>query len=154
MSSYLNFYLVPRKKSQEPNNPNLIHEEVKPLHFLSYPRSSDIYQSFHEILSPVFIGNGDDYNYQELTYKDALRVRDSINRDIEQAEKSLDKICEAFNSIENPSIEFTNQHTNEYVSKKEYIEELQETKAEIDGILNWLGDIEYSDFEKVLINID
>lgn len=140
MSSYLNFYLVPKKSEQ-------------PLHFLSYSKNSDIYQQFNKILNPVFVGI-EECNYQELTYNDVLKVRNSVYQDIENAKKTLDKVCEAFNSIENPSIKFMNQHTNDYISRMEYIDELKDTKDEINGILNWIGDIEYSDFKKVLINID
>lgn len=142
MSSYLNFYLVPKKENKEP------------LHFLSYSRASDVYQNFYHEINPVYMGNGDIPNYQELTVDDVKRVRDSIDKDIEEAKKSLDQQCEAFNSIENPSIEFMNEHTDTYVSRLNYIEELKEAKEQVNSIYDWIAELEYSDFEKVLINID
>lgn len=153
MSSYLNFYLVPKKKkSEEPNNST--NEEVKPLHFLSYCRNSNVYQNFWEVCNPPFIGMDDEYNYGEVTSDDVQRVIASINEDIKKAEDSLENTREAFNSIEKPSIEFMNDYTSDYVSRLSYIDELKEAKSEVQSILGWISDIKYSDFEKVLFNID
>lgn len=142
MSSYLNFYLVPKKNKEEK------------YHFLSYSRNNNIYRFFQEVLHPVFIGMEEPLQYQDLTVNDVKKVIEEVEKTIEEQESAQNALCEAFNTIENPGIEYQREYTNEYISNYEYISELEELVSELKGILSWMQDLEYSDFEKVLINID
>ena len=138
MSSYLTFYLVPKG------------EDKKPLTFISYSRSNDVYQSYYEELNPAYIGNGDEPNYTELTPEKALQVVNAAKDDLKKAEKALNNRISAYKELNDTSEEAI----QDIASTREYIEELKEGLAELQCIYNWVSDIEYSDFEKVLINID
>ena len=138
MSSYLTFYLVPKGENQ------------KPLAFTSYSRNNDVYQSYNEELSPAYIGNDDKPNYTELTPEKALQVVNAAKEDLKKAERALNNRISAYKELNDTSEEAIQDITD----TKEYIEELKEGLAELQCIYNWVSDIEYSDFEKVLINID
>jgi len=138
MSSYLTFYLVPKG------------EDKKPLTFISYSRNNDVYQSYYEELNPAYIGNGDEPNYTELTPEKALQVVNAAKDNLKKAEKALNNRILAYKELNDTSEEAI----QDIASTREYIEELKEGLAELQYIYNWVSDIEYSDFEKVLINID
>ena len=138
MSSYLTFYLVPKG------------EDKKPLTFISYSRNNDVYQSYYEELNPAYIGNGDEPNYTELTPEKALQVVNAAKDNLKKAEKALNNRISAYKELNDTSEEAI----QDIASTREYIEELKEGLAELQCIYNWVSDIEYSDFEKVLINID
>lgn len=138
MSSYLTFYLVPKG------------EDKKPLTFTSYSRNNDVYQSYYEELNPAYIGNDDEPNYTELTPKKALQVVNAAKDNLKKAEKALNNRISAYKELNDTSEEAI----QDIASTREYIEELKEGLAELQYIYNWVSDIEYSDFEKVLINID
>ena len=138
MSSYLTFYLVPKG------------EDKKPLTFISYSRNNDVYQSYYEELNPAYIGNGDEPNYTELTPEKALQVVNTAKDDLKKAEKALNNRILAYKELNDTSEEAI----QDIASTREYIEELKEGLAELQCIYNWVSDIGYSDFEKVLINID
>lgn len=144
MSSYLNFYLVPKKEKVD----------CRPLHFLSYSRSSDIYQNYYEYLNPPFIGMDGDHNYEELTFDKAEYVVSKAKKYLEQTRNSFKLRQEAFAAIKNPSKEVTDEFMNDFVQTTSYIQELEETINELKYISNLVSDIKYSDFEKVLFNID
>lgn len=148
MSSYLNFYLVPKKKD-EVQNP-------KPLLFQSHCRSSNIYKTFYEELNPAYIGNGDEYQYSDLSADDVLYCINRAKRDLEITEKNLNNKIDAYKTIMGPNIESPNLDDiiDSYICTKEYIEELKENIVDLQGIYDWVDGIKYTDFEKVLINID
>ena len=146
MSSYLNIYLVPKKLEGAT-------EEPKPLLFTSYSRSSDIYQTIYEELNPAFIGNGDTPNYSELKASDVQHVINEVKNTIKKVEERLNSTIEAYKAM---SDKLPEEAVEDYVSTKEYINELKETANELECIHYWASDIElgYTSFEKVLINID
>lgn len=137
MSSYLTFYLKP--KGQD-----------KPLMFISYSRSTDVYQAYYEELHPAFIGNGDEPNYTELTPEMALQVVNAAKEDLKKAENALNNRIAAYKELGNTSEEAI----QDIAETKDYIEDLKSNLIELQCIYCWVGDVEYSDFEKVLINID
>lgn len=141
MSSYLNFYLKPKGGD-------------KPLHFISYSRNSNVYQKFYENNASTFIGNGDEYNYSELTSEKCRWILDDAREDLRKAKENFDSRVEAFQKLTNVSAEAINEYTTDYMQTKEYIKELEETVAELECIYYWVSDVEFSDFEKVLTNID
>jgi len=144
MSSYLNFYLVPKKKEEDT-------EEPKPLLFNSYSRNSDVYSSFHENLHPVFIGSGDTPNYTEIKAEDVKIVVEAIKKYLNQVEDKLAARIEAYKTL---TATPDKDAIDDYTSTKEHIKETQELVNELEGIYAWVSGIEYSSFDKVLINID
>lgn len=137
MSSYLTFYLKPK-------------EQEKPLMFTSYSKSTDVYQAYYEELHPAFIGNGDEPNYTELTSEMALQVVNAAREDLKKAEKALNNRIAAYKELGNMS----DEAIQDIAETKDYIEDLKSNLIELQCIYRWVGDIGYSDFEKVLINID
>lgn len=138
MSSYLTFYLVPKGENQ------------KPLMFTSYSRSTDVYQAYYEELHPAFIGNGDEPNYTELTPNKALQVVNAAKDNLKKAENALNNRIAAYKELGNMS----DEAVQDIAETKDYIEDIKHYLIELQCIYCWVGDIEYSDFEKVLINID
>ena len=138
MSSYLTFYLVPKGENQ------------KPLMFTSYSRSTDVYQAYYEELHPAFIGNGNEPNYTELTPEKALQVVNAAKDNLKKAETALNNRIAACKELGNMS----DEAIQDIAKTKDYIEDLKYNLAELQCIYCWIGDVEYSDFEKVLINID
>ena len=145
MSSYLNFYLTPKKRKDTEKTP-------EPLCFNSYSRSFNIYRYFYEELNPAFIGNGEKANYTEISVKDVEGVIHSVRSDLAHTEEKLQFTTEAYKQLSDKPID---EAVENYVSTQEYIKELKEDIAELEGIKSWMEGLEYSDFEeKVLINID
>lgn len=145
MSSYLNFYLVPKKREGAKEDP-------KPLNFISYSRSTDIYRSYYEVLNPVFIGTEEEYEYTELTPLDAKRVIDDAKKDLQDTINRFESKKRAYKELSNTPI--PEEAIAEFMDTEEYIRELKENVQSLESIYEWVSDIEYSDFEKVLINID
>lgn len=147
MSSYLNFYLVPKKKGDV---------EPEPLLLMSYNRSSNIYSAYYENLNPAFIGTGDKTNYSELTKEGAHFVVEDIKNDLEKAKSGLKNRVEAYKTICLNSEDTIRDYIEDFTSTKEYIKELEDSVLELQFIANLVNDIDlkYTDFEKVLINVD
>ena len=146
MSSYLNFYLVPKKKEGT-------EDEPKPLCFMSYSRSNPVYESYRETVNPVFIGNDTEYQYTELSTEDANRVVDSAKEDLESVKKRYEANISIYKELgKMPDVKAISDLTE----TKEYMQELQDNINELQFIANMVSDIAlgYTDFGKVLINID
>ena len=146
MSSYLNFYLVPKKKKGQ--------KAKKPLLFYSINRANPVYGKFYETLNPTYIGNDDEYHYSELSYEDVKNVISSLKEDISETEKKFKRRIEAIKELKNLGNDELENYITDYLDTKEYLDELNETLTEIENIGIWVDSIRYSDFEKVLINID
>ena len=54
----------------------------------------------------------------------------------------------------NPTGKFLEDFINDSAATKEYIEELKDTIKELESIASWVDNIKYSEFEKVLANVD
>lgn len=139
MSSYLNFYLMPKGGE-------------KPLHFCSYCRASEIYQKFYNELRVVY--TGEDPQYQELTSEDVLRVLNNLESDIEDKESKFDNLVKFIMAVKLTKMDNIQELIKLHNDARESLDELEEVKQEIKYIFHWVREIEYSDFEKVLINID
>ena len=153
MSSYLSFYLVPVKsKSTYPGpegNETIVELNQTPLRLFTFCRSSDIYQQYYESLSPAYCGNSD--KYTELTYEDTQKVikdfkREEINP-TEERLKSLYKILKEAGYNEDVA--------SEIMSCESYLKALNDSLKEMEIVSSVVYDVyNYSDFEKVLINVD
>ena len=144
MSSYLTFYLVPKKDKAEAK---------EPLSFLSYSRSSNVYQAFYENISVAYIGNSDKPNYTELTKELINKVINTVKTDYNDTQKNFAARMEAYKAIKLEGKAFED-YVDDFQSTTLYLEELKESVIQIEFIASIIEDLDYSDFEKVLINID
>ena len=142
MSSYLTFYLVPKG------------EDKKPLAFMSYSRNSDIYQAYYEHANIAFYGNEDNPNYTELTKDLSHYVVNELREDLNKIEKSHEAKVKALQALPKLEGEALEEYLQETTSTVEYINDLKDTLKFTGFIDDIVSDLEYSDFEKVLINID
>ena len=142
MSSYLTFYLVPKDKDK------------KPLALISYSRNSDVYQAYYENANPAFYGNGDEPNYTELTKDLSHYVVDELRKDLNNYEKSHEAKVKALQALPKLEGEALEEYLQETTSTLDYINDLKDTLKFAGFIDDIVSDLEYSDFEKVLINID
>lgn len=146
MSSYLNFYIVP--KSNEVQG-------AKPLLLTSYSRNTDIYQKFYEETHPVFIGNGDKPNYTELSTELMNDIINSARKDWDKAQQSYASRMDAYKSVKLDSEAF-DKYVEDVTSTEEYLKELKQLVTYLEAIADIVNDTSLgcTDFEKVLINID
>ena len=144
MSSYLTFYLIPKKDKGEAK---------EPLALMSYSRNSDIYQAFHENINVAYIGNGDKPNYTELTKEMIDDIVNATKKDYDEAQKSFNARMDAYRSVKLEGEAF-NEYVEDFQSTTVYLKELEETIIRIELIASMVEDLEYSDFEKILINVD
>ena len=142
MSSYLTFYLVPKGENQ------------KPLAFISYSRNSDIYQAYYEHANPAFYGNGEEPNYTELTKDLSHHVVSELKEDLDEYEKAHEAKIKALQALPKLEGEALEEYLQETSSGVEYINDLKDTLKFVGFIDDIISDLEYSDFEKILINID
>lgn len=147
MSSYLNIYLVPKQENKE--------KESKPLLLTSYSRNSNIYQVYYENLHPVYIGT-EETQYSELTSEDALSVVEEVKENIKTVTERLHNKVKAYKKLTNLNQEAIDSFIDDYSTTKEYIKELKETLNFVQFIANIVSETKngYTDFEKVLMNID
>lgn len=138
MSSYLSFYIVPKRKSSE--------EPKKHILLLAFSRSSYIYQYFNDNVRITWIGNNEETPYTTLTIEDIHRVLEDISSDMDSSKRRL--------------VEFekyaakNSDYVNEIISLKEYISELQYAKHQTEFIALLLDGMEfYEKIEEVCCNI-
>ena len=157
MSSYLTFYLVPKKtKKRYDYNKDDGSSEIEvelstgtPLAFLSYSRGSEIYQAFNETLNPAYAGMEE--KYTELTTADCDLVITELEKEIKSTEKRLKINYKMLKEGGYSSELWEDIHTME-----EYLEEQKQILEEVHYISSFVYECinGYNDFEKVLINID
>lgn len=138
MSSYLSFYIVPKRKSEE--------EQKQYIILTSYSRSCDIYQYFNDNLNVAYAGNED--KYTTLTAEDITLVINDFKRDIDNASKRLIEY-EKY-APNNP------EYIDEIIELKKYIEDLQYWKDKTSFIADMIEDTKFysSGVEEVCCNID
>ncbi len=137
MSSYLSFYIVPKRKSQE--------EPKQYIPLTAYSRNSDIYQFFDENLNIAYYGNED--NYTVLNIDSVNKVLADFNEDITKATIRLTEY-EKY-AKDNP------EYINEIIELKEYISDLNYWKNKTSFIADIIEDMNcYKKIEEVCCNID
>ncbi len=157
MSSYLTFYLVPKKTRKKYDfSKDDGHTEIEvelsngtPLVFLSYSRSNEIYRAFYETLNPVYAGNEE--KYTELTTDGCKRVIEDLESEIKSTEKRLE--------IDYKMLKeggYSSELWEDIHSMEKYVSEQKQTLDVVEYISNLVYECTegYNDFEKVLINID
>lgn len=158
MSSYLTFYLVPKKTTKKYgfDGSNNTEDEIKlsegkPISFLSYSRATDIYQAFHENLNVTYIGMGDEPAYEEVTLDKINYVISEQKNDIEKTKQRLETNYKMLQNGAKVDDMWEDIHTME-----DYLKEQMETLSELQHIKFWVTEcVEgYNQFEKVLMNVD
>lgn len=157
MSSYLSFYLVPKKsKKRYDYNKDDGHTEVEiklsegePLLLMSYSRSSEIYQAYNDTLNPAYCGMED--KYSDLTYEDSKRVITEYEAELKSTEERL-KVD--YKMLKEGG--YSSELWDDIHSMEGYLKEQKENLETLKQISSMVYDIYegYSDFEKVLINVD
>lgn len=157
MSSYLTFYLVPKKTRKKYDfNKDDGHTETEvelstgtPLALISYSRNNEIYRAFNETLNPAYAGMEE--KYTELTMDGCKRVIDDLESEIKSTEKRL-----AINYKMLKEGGYSSELWEDIHSMEEYVSEQKETLESIMNICNLVHECTegYNDFEKVLMNID
>ena len=139
MSSYLSFYIVPKRKSQE--------EPKKHILLLSFSRNSDIYRYFDDTVSIVWIGNSEVIPYTTLSSDDRHSVHEAIRSDMDSSQKRLAEFEKyaAQNS----------DYINDIISLKEYISELQYALHQTEFIGFLIDEMAlYGEIEEVCCNLN
>lgn len=136
MSSYLNFYLVPKV------------EDSKPLHLISYSRNSDIYQYFNDNINPAYIGLEGETQYTELTKEKVNLVLENLNSDISKARRRISEY-EKYAAGNTEIIE-------DIIGQKEWIEELEYALHQTEFIQSLVQEMSfnYTGYNKILCNVD
>lgn len=134
MSSYLNFYIVPKEKNS------------KPISLISYSRNNNVYSYFNENLNPAYIGT-EETQYTELDISKIELVLNDINSDI----NSINNRLLEYEKYANGNIEII----EEILSQKEYLEDIINAKNIVEFIKSLILESTYSwsDYNKVLCNI-
>ena len=157
MSSYLNFYLVPKKSKKKYDfDKDDGHTEIEiklsegePLLLMSFSRSSEIYQAYNETLNPAYCGMEE--KYTELTYEDSKNVIREFEDDLKKTEERL-KVD--YKMLKEGG--YSSELWEEIHSFEEYIKGQKSVLEELKSISNIVYEVceGYNDFEKVLINVD
>lgn len=136
MSSYLSFFIVPKRKSEK--------EEKQHIILTTFCRSSDVYQYFDENIHPVWAGNRTEYT--TITSTEVNEVLKDLEGDITKAKGRLTEY-EKYAS-KNP------EYIDEIISTKEYLQDLEYTKAKISFIEDILDDMDcYDKIEELCCHI-
>lgn len=159
MSSYLNFYLVPKQtiKKYVFNNETATSEEQevklsegKPILLMSYSRSTNIYEAFDEALNPVFDG-GEEDQYTEL---DNDKMQEVINEWKSDIAKTEQRLATSYKMLKEGG--YSSELWEDIHSGESYLNEQKETLNILIVFREMFYETfeGYTEFEKVLINID
>lgn len=155
MSSYLTFYLVPKKTRKtyyQSDNGEEKEEKLsegKPLSLMYYTRSSEIYQVYEDTLNPAYCGNEE--KYTELTSEKARQVVSEYESDIKKTENRL--------RIDYKMLKeggYNQELWDDIHSMEDYLSEQKDILNDIKSIADLVDRVynDCGDFEKVLINVD
>ena len=157
MSSYLTFYLVPKKTRKKYDfNKDDGHTETEvelstgtPLVLVSYSRNNEIYRAFNETLNPAYAGMEE--KYTELTTDGCKLVIEDLETEIKSTEKRLE--------IDYKMLKeggYSSELWEDIHSMEDYLSQQKETLESVRNICSLVYECTegYNDFEKVLINID
>jgi len=154
MSSYLTFYLVP-KRTKTHYKEDGTSEEVEiskgePLALMSFSRNSSIYRNFYEYLHPTYIGV-DEPKYDELKEGDIKSIIYQLQEELEDSKKSHQNKIEVLKELGvTPDLDTLNQ----LIEEKDILKEQEEDLEALKWLNSFFSEIKYSDFEKILMNID
>jgi len=136
MSSYLSFFIVPKRKSGK--------EKKKHIILASYSRNTEIYQYFDENVHPTYCGS--DREYTTLTSESVASVLSDFEEDISKSKTRLNEYEKYVK--DNP------EYIDDIISMKEYISDLEYWKAKASFLADMLSDMDcYEEIEEICCNI-
>lgn len=140
MSSYLNFYLVTKEDSGSAN----------PLNIYSVSRNDDLYQVFYERNVQFKSSDRNNQNYTVITTDMLDSILTDLSKQITYNEKRVQSIMNNLPEKASERLEML----NEAESISEYNESLLRTFHRVQMIYDIVSGFEYSEFSKLLCNID
>ena len=148
MSSYINIYLVPKKKLERFGSDDVVEIDVPPLLFVSYCRPCYVYGAFRNELAVPILGSEEEY--AELTIEKASSLKAYIQKSIEDAQN----IAETYYKIAKNA--FNDGLKEEIVDLEESIRQMKDALNDVNMLSSLVSDCEIgvNDFEKVLYNMD
>ena len=136
MSSYLSFFIVPKRKSDK--------EPKKHIIIASYTRSTEIYQYFDENIHPVWAGNEEQYT---------LLLPSSIDRVLKDFDDDISKAKDRLNEYEK-YVKDNPEYIDDIISMKEYISDLEYWRNKTSFIADMLDDMAcYEEIEEICCHI-
>lgn len=157
MSSYLNFYIVPKKSKKKYHfdaESKTEKEEVveiskgEPVLLMSISRADEVYQAFNDTLNPPYFYKGNEFS--ELTYDDVRRVVTDFEKSVKSTE---DRLKVTYKMMKESG--YHEELFEEIMSFENYLSEQKETLSELKSISSLVYNIteDYTDIEKILINV-
>lgn len=148
MSSYLSIYIK-------------LKDENTPLFLTDFSRSHPMYDVIREEVSVVYIDNDDKPRYSDLSAASLNAAVNEYEQKIAKETQRIDTRMDALKSLNGEhATEVCSDILSDIDTMKEYREELEETKHELEH-LAWLANVieanaEYSwcNTEKLVANID
>ena len=155
MSSYLTFYLVPKRTKthykEDGTSEEIEISKGEPLALMSFSRNSSIYRNFYEYLHPTYIGVGSETNYDEVTSDDVKSIIYQVTENLEEDRKSHENKIKVLKDLgTSPDLDTLNQ----LISEEDILREEEEDLDDLKWLQRLFSEIKYSDFEKILMNID
>ena len=157
MSSYLTFYLVPKKTrkkyvyNENDGNTETVEElsTGKPLALFTFSRNNEVYQAYSDSLNPAY--GGMEEKYTEVTYEDSQKVVNDFEEELKKTEQRL-----AVNYKMLKEGGYSSELWEEIHSAEEYLLEQKDALNELKFISDLIYECtnDWTDFEKVLINVD
>lgn len=136
MSSYLSFFIVPKRKNGK--------EKKKHIILASYSRNTEIYQYFEENVHPAYCGS--EQEYTTLTSESVASVLSDFEEDISKSKTRLNEYEKYVK--DNP------EYIDDIISMKEYISDLEYWKAKASFLADMLSDMDcYEEIEEICCNI-
>lgn len=136
MSSYLSFFIVPKRKSDKEPKQYII--------IAAYSRSTDIYQYFNESINPAWAGSEEKYTTLSL---------ECVNQVIKDFDDDINKGKARLNEYEKYAKD-NPEYIDEIISMKEYISDLEYWKAKASFIGDMLSDMPcYEEIEEICCHI-
>lgn len=145
MARYLNIYLLPKTTESNPN--------PSPLLLTSFSGNTDMYSTFIDNVNVNHIVyDNNKSNYTELTQDVLSTIKDNILHDLNQNETYIKNKTEALNSLKNINQNALDDFIQDFNESKQYQEQLKLSLAQLDLINIIYSHLNYSDFQKILIN--
>lgn len=138
MSSYLNIYLVPKRKDKSTEKQYLLLQ--------SYSRNSDVYEAFYENVNPTFAGNERGYT---------ILTKENIQSVVDDLEDSITSTKERLNLYEKYAKDNAD-YIGEILDARSALKDYEDTYGTVAFIQEMVWDVEagYNGFEEVCCNID
>lgn len=154
MSSYLTFKLVPKKMRERYKGAKSYEEKITegiPLTIASYSRNSPIYQALYDTGRIVYAWGKEDgeEKYTEITKEIFDEALGDMDEEIKSTEERLETDYKILKACYNEDVH------NDILSFEKYLAEQKRDREDLEQLKFFLlNAIKYTDFEKILANVD